>query len=70
MQIVVEEESVGPHDSVERLFSGVTEGRMAHVVCKRQSFGQVDVQAERTGDGAQICATSMVWVRRLRKWSE
>ena len=46
MQIVIEEKSVFPHGGVERFFSGMTEGRMSHVVHQGQGLHQVHVQPE------------------------
>ena len=68
MQVVVKEEAVLAHGGVERFFAGVSERRMADVVDQGQSLDQV----ARSGRAAPamvraICATSSVWVRRLRK---
>ena len=52
MQIVVEKESVLPHGGVERLFSGVAEGRMSDVVHQGKSLHQIHVQAKLGCDGA------------------
>ncbi len=41
------------HGCVERLFSGVAEGRMANVVDQGQRFDQVAVQSELGGDGTR-----------------
>ena len=53
VQVVVEEEAVLAHGGVERFFAGVAEGRMADVVDQGQGFGEIDVEAERSGDGAR-----------------
>ena len=52
MQIVIEEEAVLAHGRVERLFAGVSKGRVADVVDQGQSLHQVHVQAELGRDGA------------------
>ena len=39
VQIVVEEQAVLAHGGVERLFAGVTKGRMAEVMHQRQRLG-------------------------------
>jgi hypothetical protein len=52
VQVVVEEESMLAHGGVERLFSGVAEGRVADVVDKGEDFGEIDIEAEGSGDGA------------------
>ena len=50
--------------------AGVAERRVAEVVHQRERFGEIDVQVECAAMVREICATSMVWVSRLRKWSE
>ena len=70
VEVVVEEEAVLAHGGVESFFSGVAEGRVADVVDQRESFGEIDVEAEAPAMVREICETSSVWVRRLRKWSE
>ena len=70
VQVVVEAQADAAHALVERLFAGVAERRMADVVGQGQRLGQVFVQPQRRATVRAICATSMVWVRRLRKWSE
>src|SRR5258708_28374352 len=52
MKIVVEEKAVGAHGGVEGFFAGVAERRMAEVVHQGQGFGQVYVEAKRSGDSA------------------
>jgi hypothetical protein len=52
MQVVIEKEAVSAHGDVEGLFSGVAEGRMADIMDQSERLGQVDVEAERSGDGA------------------
>src|ERR1017187_8218093 len=52
VEVVVEEESVLAHSSVESFFSGVAEGRVADVVDEREGFGEIDVEVEGSGDGA------------------
>ena len=37
---------------MQRLFSGVAEGRVADVVDERQRFDEINIQAQRGGDGA------------------
>src|ERR1017187_4734192 len=52
VQVVVEEEAVLAHGGVEGLFSGMAEGRVADVVDQGEGFGEIDVEAEGSGDGA------------------
>ena len=52
VEIVVEAVAVLAHGGVERFFAGVAERRMADVVDQRQRFGEIDVEAERSGNGA------------------
>src|ERR1035438_4587271 len=52
VQIVVEEEAVLAHGGIEGLFSGMAEGRVADVVDQGKGFGEIDVEAEGSGDGA------------------
>ena len=53
VQVVVEEEAVLAHGGVERFFAGVAKGRMSDVVDEGESFGEIDVEAEGSGDGAR-----------------
>ena len=53
VQIVVEVESVLAHGRVERLLAGVAEGRMADVVNESQRFGEINVEAEGSGNSAR-----------------
>src|SRR6266446_8984496 len=52
VQVVIEKKTLGAHGGVERLFSRVPEGGMADVMHQGKSFSQVDVQAERSRNGA------------------
>ncbi len=52
VQVVIEEESMLAHGGVESFFSGVAEGRVADVVDQREGLGEIDVEAEGSGDGA------------------
>ena len=52
MKVVVEVVLVRPHQVVEGFLARMPEGRMAHVVDKRQRLDEVGVQAEHPGDGA------------------
>ena len=70
VQVVVEAEAVRPQGAVERLFAGMAEGRMPDVVRQRQRLGQLRIQPQRRATVREICVTSSVCVRRLRKWSE
>ena len=68
VQVVVEAVAEALHLAVEFFFAGVREGRMADVVDQRQRFGQILVERQARWPAVRaICATSMVWVRRLRK---
>jgi hypothetical protein len=40
------------HFAVERLFAGMRERRMAHVVNQREGFGEIFVESQNAGDGA------------------
>ena len=40
------------HRSVERLFAGMPEWWMANVMHQSQRFSQIDIQSERSGNGA------------------
>src|SRR5580658_6277860 len=53
MQIVIEEQAVLAHGTIERLFARMTERRMAEVVHQRERLCQVYIEIERTGDGAR-----------------
>ena len=53
MQIVVEEEAVLAHGSIESLFARVAEGRVPDVVYQGKSFGQIDIEAKGSRDGAR-----------------
>src|SRR5450755_1087509 len=53
MQIVVEEQAVLAHGSVESFFSGVSEWRMANIVNQRERFGEIGAEVERSSDGAR-----------------
>ena len=52
VQVVVEDEAVLAHGGVESFFTGVAEGWVADVVDQSQGFGEIDVEAEGSGDGA------------------
>src|SRR6202041_1800853 len=52
VQIVIETEAVGAHGGVEGLLAGVAEGGMADVMHQSERLSEVDVEAERPGDGA------------------
>src|SRR5450432_1575971 len=52
VQIVVEEKSVLSHGCVQSFFTGVAEGRVAHVVHQGKSFNKIHVQSELGCDGA------------------
>ena len=71
MQIVVEPPSMIAQAPVQRPLAGVAKRRMPDVVDQRQRLRQIFVQPQRRRRTARaICATSIVWVSRLRKWSE
>ena len=53
VQVVIEEKPVGAHGGVESFLSGVAEWRMAEIMHQRQRLDQIDIQAERAGDGAR-----------------
>jgi len=44
--------AMGGESLGERVFAGVSEGRMTEVVAERDRLGEVFVQAERAGYGA------------------
>ena len=52
VQVVVEAVAEALHLPVQFFFTGVRERGMADVVCERESFGQILVQAERGRDRA------------------
>jgi len=52
VQVVVEAETVLTQSFIESFFAGVAEGRMADVVREGESFGELRVEAEGSGDGA------------------
>ncbi len=70
VEVVVEAEAVALEAVVEGALAGVAEGRVADVVDEGEGLGEVFVEAEAAATSRAICATSMVWVRRERKWSE
>ena len=71
VQVVIESLAEARHLPVERLLAGMGERGVPDVVGQRQRFGEILVQAAGRSPAVRaICATSMVWVRRLRKWSE
>ena len=63
---VVLEAAVLAHAFVERVLAGVAERRVAEVVREADRLGQRLVEAQRTRDGAAICATSSECVSRVR----
>ena len=63
--IVVEAAKAG-HGGIERPLAGMAEGRMAEIVGERQRLGQILVEPQGPGEARAICATSMVWVSRVR----
>src|SRR4051812_11364900 len=50
MKVVVEGQSVLVHRSVERLFSGMAEGRVPDIVHQRERFRKICIQAQCSGD--------------------
>ena len=55
------------HRRVQRLLAGMAERRVAEIVGQRHRLGQILVEAERAGRCVRaICATSSVWVSRVR----
>jgi hypothetical protein len=52
VKIVVEVEPVSLKRAVERLFTGMAEGRMADVVNQRQGLGQLGVKSQCASQGA------------------
>ena len=52
LQVVVEELAVTLHAGIEGALSGVPERRMPDVMHQRQGLDEIDVQVERSGDGA------------------
>ena len=59
---------VGVQGFVESFFTGVAERRMADVVASARASASSD-SSRGAGEVREICVTSSVWVRRLRKWS-
>ena len=53
MEVVIEAEVVGVKGCVQGFFTGVAKGRVADVVDERQRFDQINIQAQRGGDGAR-----------------
>ena len=41
----------GCHQPIKRFFSGMTERRMTQIVCQRNRFGQLAIEAQNTGNG-------------------
>jgi hypothetical protein len=70
VQVVVEARAEALHLAIQLLLAGVREGRMADVVGQRQGFGEIFVEPSTAATVRAICATSMVCVRRFRKWSQ
>ena len=64
--VVVEPPVVG-HAGVERLLAGMAEGRVPEIVAERDRLGEVVVELSARASARAICATSIVWVRRVRK---
>ena len=52
VEVVIEAEPVFAHGGVESLFARVAKGRMADVVDESESLRKVDVEVERSSDGA------------------
>src|SRR5499427_1077337 len=63
---IVIEAAAGGEAAIERALAGMAERGMAEVVGKRQRLGQILVEPERASERA-ICATSSVWVKRVRR---
>lgn len=53
VQVVVEREPVLTHGGVESFFASVAKGRMADIMHERECFHEIDIEAERAGDGAR-----------------
>ncbi len=53
VQVVVKRKAVLAHGCIQCLFAGMAERRVADVVHQGQRFGVIDVQAERSGNGAR-----------------
>ena len=70
VKIMIEAIAKAAHLAIQLVFAGVRERRMADVVAQRQSFGESSLRSSAAATVRAICATSMVWVSRLRKWSE
>ena len=60
------EPAVAPPSGDRAPLAGVAEGRVPEVVRQRDRLGQVLVQPERRASVREICATSIVWVSRVR----
>ena len=63
---VVVEAAVTRQCGIERILAGMAEGRMADVVGQAQRLGQVFVEASERAMTRPTCATSRLWVRRVR----
>ena len=66
--IVVEAAKLG-HAGVERVLAGMSERRVAEIVASATASARSSSSFKALAIARAICATSMVWVRRVRKWS-
>ena len=54
------------HRGVQRLLAGMAERRVAEIVRQRHRLGEILVEPQRAASVRAICATSSVWVSRVR----
>lgn len=54
------------HPMIQRVFADVPKGRVPQIMPQRDGFGQIFVQPQAPGQRPATCATSSVWVRRVR----
>ena len=63
---VMVEAAKAMHRLVERLLAGMAERRVAEIVRQRDRLGEIFVEPQGACDLRAICATSRLWVRRVR----
>ena len=63
---VVVEAAMGRQACVERPLAGMAERRMAEIMRQRQRFGRSSSRPSARASARAICATSSVWVSRVR----
>ena len=56
----------GSHFGVQRFLAGMAERGVAEIVREREGLGEILVETEGAGEVRAICATSRLWVSRVR----